>query len=130
MPSLQDQLHHLKPSTQRVYSTDQGQLCPVCGQALAACCCADDADQLYLQGLDGILRLRKETSGRKGKGVTLLEGVPLTQAALKQFTAQLKKYCGTGGALKDRVIEIQGDQRDKLQPYLEQLGYRVKRSGG
>lgn len=124
MPSLQDQLSRL------VYSTDQGQVCPDCAQSIEACECASQEEAHYLAGLSGIIRMRKETSGRKGKGVTALYDIPLPLEELKKLAAELKKFCGTGGALKDRAIEIQGDQRDKLQAYLEKKGYRIKRVGG
>jgi len=77
------------------------------------------------------LKLHRETKGRRGKGVTLISEFP-TSMPLEQLEAlatRLKSRCGTGGTLKDRVIEIQGDQRDRIQAELEALGYRVKRAG-
>lgn len=124
MASLQDQLSRL------VYSTEQGQLCPVCRQAQAACCCEEQAEEQRLQGLDGIVRIRRETAGRKGKGVTSIQGVPLPSKELKALAARLKKHCGTGGALKDDIIEIQGDQRTRVQAFLEAEGFTVKLAGG
>ena len=97
---------------------------------MAECCCAELADEARLSKLDGIVRIRRETSGRKGKGVTTVSGVPLPDAALKQLAARLKKSCGTGGSLKAGVIEIQGDQREKLKQLLEQEGFTVKLAGG
>ncbi len=124
MPSLQQQLSRL------VYSTEQGQLCPNCQQAITACCCDTLADQQRLNTLDGIVRIRRETAGRKGKGVTSIQGVPLPNNELKLLAAELKKRCGTGGALKDGTIEIQGDQRATIKTFLETKGFRVKLSGG
>ncbi|SFX56172.1 translation initiation factor Sui1 [Marinospirillum alkaliphilum] len=124
MASLQQQLSRL------VYSTEQGQLCPACREALDACRCDDLADEARLATLDGVVRIRRETAGRKGKGVTTISGIPLKREALKQLAAELKKRCGTGGALKDDVIEIQGDQRETLKALLESKGFRVKLSGG
>jgi translation initiation factor 1 len=80
--------------------------------------------------MDGIVRIRRETAGRKGKGVTTVSGVPLPEAELKQLGKKLKKLCGTGGAYKDGVIEIQGDHRERLKLALEQDGFRVKLAGG
>jgi translation initiation factor 1 len=79
---------------------------------------------------DGIVRIRRETKGRKGKGVTTIIGLALTEPEMKALCSKLKKMCGTGGALKDNVIEIQGDNRDKIKASLEQLGHNVKFAGG
>ena len=79
---------------------------------------------------DGIVRIRRETKGRKGKGMTTVTGVDLPEKALKHLCSQLKKMCGTGGAIKNGVIEIQGDNRDKIKATLEQLGHNVKLAGG
>ncbi|WP_302139725.1 translation initiation factor Sui1 [Halomonas alkalicola] len=124
MPSLQDQLRGL------VYSTEHGELCPDCRQPVAECRCAELAEQARLAELDGIVRIRRETSGRKGKGVTTIAGVPLPEAELKALAKQLKKVCGTGGAVKEGVIEIQGDHRDRLKTELQARGYTVKLAGG
>lgn len=124
MASLKDQLSGL------VYSTEHGDLCPDCRYPIAECRCAEAAEDARLAGLDGIVRLRRETKGRKGKGVTLVEGVPLKTDDLKVLAKALKKRCGTGGALKEGVIEIQGDQRELLKAELESRGYTVKLAGG
>jgi translation initiation factor 1 len=79
---------------------------------------------------DGIVRIRRETAGRNGKGVTTITGVPLDENKLKDLAKALKVTCGVGGSLKDGVIEIQGDQRDKLKAELEKRGFTVKLAGG
>lgn len=79
---------------------------------------------------DGIVRIQRQTSGRKGKGVCLISGVDLDDAALEKLAAELKKRCGCGGSLKDGVIEIQGDKRDLLKQLLEAKGMKVKLAGG
>ena len=79
---------------------------------------------------DGIVRIQRQTSGRKGKGVCLISGVDLDDAALEKLAADLKKKCGCGGSLKDGVIEIQGDKRDLLKQLLEAKGMKVKLAGG
>ena len=79
---------------------------------------------------DGIVRIRLETKGRKGKGMTTIAGVDLPEKELKDLCSQLKKMCGTGGAIKNSIIEIQGDNRDKIKFRLEQLGHNVKLAGG
>lgn len=109
-----------------VYSTESGRTCPDCGQPAAACRCEPAGPPAG----DGIVRVSRETKGRKGKGVTLITGLPLAEKELKALAKQLKARCGTGGTVKDFVIEIQGDQRDTLVPELEKLGYSVKRAGG
>ncbi|WP_199609450.1 SUI1 family translation initiation factor [Flocculibacter collagenilyticus] len=84
----------------------------------------------YESFADGFLRVRKETKGRKGKGVITIAGVEGTEAELKKVAATLKKKCGCGGAAKDGIIEIQGDNKEKVKLELEKLGYKVKFSGG
>jgi predicted translation initiation factor SUI1 len=75
-------------------------------------------------------KVGRETSGRRGKGVTTVFDVPLDETALKELAATLKQRCGTGGTVKDGRIEIQGDQRERIIGELEKLGYKVKRVGG
>lgn len=79
---------------------------------------------------DGVVRVRRETKGRSGKTVTTVSGVPLPEAELRHLAKDLKRRCGSGGSLKDAVIEIQGDHRDALVKELEAQGYSVKRAGG
>lgn len=100
-----------------VYSTDQGRVKE-----------APTADAIPES--DGIVRLHRESKGRGGKGVTLIKGIPLANAELKALAKTLKQVCGTGGTVKDGIIEIQGEQRDKLKTALEAKGYTVKISGG
>jgi len=76
------------------------------------------------------VRLHRETKGRGGKAVTLIKGLPLAGEELKSLAGQLKRKCGVGGAMKDNIIEIQGDQREFLKGELEKLGYTVKIAGG
>lgn len=110
-----------------VFSTEFGRACPECGQPVEQCVCGQDDG--VPEG-DGIVRVSRETKGRKGKGVTLVTGVPVTKDELKKLAKELKQKCGTGGALKDRIIEIQGDQRDLLVDLLKAKGFQVKKSGG
>lgn len=77
-----------------------------------------------------VVRLGRETKGRRGKSVTTVSDVPLDEAGLLELATKLKNRCGTGGTVKDGRIEIQGDQRDRLAAVLEGMGYRVKRVGG
>jgi len=79
---------------------------------------------------DGIVRVSRETKGRKGKGVTLIRGMALAEPELRLLTSRLKQLCGTGGTLKDGVIEIQGDHRERLLLWLLEQGYKAKKAGG
>ena len=79
---------------------------------------------------DGIVRVQRETKGRRGKTVTTVTGVPLPSDALRELAGELKRRCGTGGAVKDGVLEIQGDHVTVLMEALRERGYTVKRSGG
>ena len=108
-----------------VYSTDQGRLCSECENPVSDCQCKNE-----MTVGDGNVRIVLETKGRKGKGVTTITGVPLADAELKVLAKKLKKICGTGGALKESVIEIQGDHREKLKTVLEKEGFSVKLAGG
>ncbi len=76
------------------------------------------------------MRVGRETQGRKGKGVTVISGLPLSPDALDQLATQLKKRCGSGGTVREGLIEIQGDHRDVLVAELNRLGWAAKRSGG
>ncbi|MEX9235094.1 stress response translation initiation inhibitor YciH [Citrobacter cronae] len=79
---------------------------------------------------DGIVRIQRQTSGRKGKGVCLITGIDQDDAELAKLAAELKKKCGCGGAVKEGVIEIQGDKRDLIKSLLEAKGMKVKLAGG
>ena len=111
-----------------VYSTDKGRLCPDCEQPLAECRCEDDTNDRV--ETDGIVRLWLDRKGRKGKGVTLVKGMPVSKAELNDWCKKLKKRCGCGGAVKGEVIEIQGDQRDIIAAFLQQQGFKVTLAGG
>lgn len=76
------------------------------------------------------VRVAREVAGRGGKGVSVISGLPLSEAELEALATRLKKLCGAGGAVKDGSIEIQGDHRDRLVEELQKLGYDAKRSGG
>lgn len=109
-----------------VYSTDTGRACPVCSKPIAECICS----KVIIPDGDSIVRIRRETKGRGGKTVTVISGIPLALDELKALTALLKKRCGTGGTLKDGVIEIQGEHVDLLMAEIIKQGFKVKRSGG
>ncbi len=115
-----------------VYSTESGRICPSCGNSTAKCTCkkkkVKKKQQIYPN--DGVVRIRREVKGRKGKMVTAIFGVPLDDKELKQFAKTLKRRCGTGGTVKDGVIIIQGDHRETLLHDVKKKGYTVKLAGG
>jgi translation initiation factor 1 len=111
-----------------VYSDNIGSTCPKCGQRLQKCRCNDSTAKKSPK--DGIIRIQRETKGRKGKGVTLITGIPLAGDELKVLAKTLKQKCGTGGTIKNGVIEIQGDHRDLLLGLLQDKGWQVKKAGG
>ncbi len=102
-----------------VYSTTDGDLRKA----------RDPVAKARLDG-DGIVRVRRETSGRKGKTATTIAGVPLLDPELKALAGRLKKRCGVGGSIKDGVIEVQGDHREMVAELLLVEGFEVRLAGG
>lgn len=100
-----------------VYSTDSGRI-------------EEEKPKVQRPKGDGIVRIRRETAGRKGKGVCVVTGLDLDDDSLAKLAAELKKKCGCGGAVKEGDIEIQGDKRDVIKQLLEAKGYQVKLAGG
>ncbi|WP_068717592.1 stress response translation initiation inhibitor YciH [Vibrio tritonius] len=99
-----------------VYSTETGRIKP-------------EVEKIERPKSDGIVRIHRETKGRKGKGVSIVKGLDLDDAPLKLLASELKKVCGCGGSIKDGSIEIQGDVRDKIKAHLEKKGHKVKLAG-
>jgi len=81
-------------------------------------------------GAPARVRVARQVAGRGGKAVSVITGLPLDEAALQELATRLKKLCGAGGAVRDGVIEIQGEQRDRLVAELLKLGYDARRAGG
>lgn len=124
-------------SKNRVYSTESGRICPSCDRALNLCSCKnkspkkqDSTTKTANLPHDGVIRLMRDTKGRKGAGATVLHGITAEPAELKKIAKSLKQLCGSGGAIKGGLIEIQGDHREKIKVWLEQKGYTVKLAGG
>lgn len=117
-----------------VYSTDGGRVdyCPTCGLRREACICQKKSSNRPKAPTpnDGIVRLQRDRKGRGGKTVTLITGVRGGPASIEQLATTLKRLCGSGGGVKDGVIEIQGDHRERLAAKLAQMGYTVKIAGG
>ena len=107
----------MKKNSRLVYSTETGRIKP------------EDEKKVTIPKSDGIVRIHRETRGRKGNGVSLIKGIPLEERPLKTIAKTLKQKMGVGGSVKDGIIEIQSDQRDKLKTLLENAGYTVKLAG-
>jgi translation initiation factor 1 len=111
-----------------VYSTDRGSICPVCSKAASSCSCQADRRSAVLG--DGNVKVRRETKGRGGKTVTTVSGLALNADEMKALLSELKRRHGGGGAIKDGVIELQGDHCDSVIEQLAKRGIRAKRAGG
>ena len=121
-----------------VYSSEHGRVCPACGRTESRCRCRGKGARARIQAReqaaaaqasDGIVRVGRSTKGRRGKIVSTVTGIPVPANQLDVLAGELKRRCGSGGALKDGVIEIQGDHRDTLVEELEKRGFKVKRAG-
>src|ERR1700677_4760346 len=110
-----------------VYSTGIGTLCPNCRRAVRDCVCPTGAPGA---ARPGAVRVGRETKGRAGKGVTTVTGLPLSASDLETLAGRLKKRCGSGGTVREGVIEIQGEHRDTIVSELAKLGWPAKKSGG
>ena len=110
-----------------MFSTDGSHLefCKNCSESPCVC-----EQQIEIYPNDISLKMRIEKKGRGGKAVTVILDLPYNPDYFKKLSKKLKSHCGTGGSYKDRTIEIQGDQRDKVQIFLEKIGFKVIRSGG
>ena len=114
-----------------VFSTDKGRVCPDCGRPVKKCVCKRKKSESTADAAsDGVIRLRREKKGRKGKTVTTVSGFQVGTDDLKQIASSLKNICGTGGSVKDGVIIIQGDHRPAIQKELQEQGFSVKSAGG
>jgi len=124
-----------RDKSRTVYSSEHGRICAHCGLAINRCQCRANprggaARSITNPDGDGVVRVSRSSRGRGGKTVTLAEGIQLPPAELQTLARDLKRQCGTGGALKDDTVEIQGDQRDAVREALEARGFRVKFKGG
>lgn len=116
-----------------IFDPDAGLVCPDCERPRDACACAERARaaaDAAVAPSDGVVRVSRQTHGRKGKVVTLVSGLPLNAKQLAALAKQLKAQCASGGTVVDGVIQIQGDHRDTLVAALAKLGHEAKRVGG
>jgi translation initiation factor 1 len=102
-------------------------MCPVCRRAVALCACRKAAS---VPAGDGVVRVSRETKGRGGKAVTLVKGLSLAEPDLTALGKALKASCGSGGTVKDGVVEVQGDHCERVIEFLKARGHSVKRAGG
>jgi len=109
-----------------VYSTESGRMCPTCRQPVAQCGCKASGAPVG----DGVVRVSRQTKGRGGKCVTVVKGLALDAAALAALGKQVRSACGSGGTVKDGVIEVQGDHCDLIMATLTKLGHQPRRAGG
>ena len=114
------------PRDRIVYFTEQGKICPRCVNPVNQCTCRKQKSPCG----DGNVRVCRETKGRKGKGVTLIKGLDMNAATLALMGKKLKVMCGSGGTVKEGIIEIQGDHVERILDYLKKQGLRAKRAGG
>jgi translation initiation factor 1 len=108
-----------------VYSTGDGRMCPRCGWPAANCRCSGRAGEEPVPARV-VAKLRIEKAGRGGKAVTVVYDLPRNAAFLKDLCQELKRACGSGGAVRDGAVEIQGDLRDRLREVLLKRGFGVK----
>lgn len=109
-----------------VYSTQSGRLCEGCEQPIYQCSCK----QGQAPEGDGIIRVQREKKGRGGKTVTVISGLEGDKKVLSDLCKKLKKRFGSGGAVKNWTIELQGDLAEQSVKYLQELGHQAKQSGG
>lgn len=114
--------------TRLVYTSSAGRMCPGCELPVAACRCRSNKRNAVSD--DARVRVHRQTKGRRGKGVSVITGLPLDLDGLKALAKTLKQACGTGGTVRDRTIEIQGDNRDLIVELLKKQGYDAKKAGG
>lgn len=115
-----------KSNARLVYSSDTGGVCPKCGWPQRRCACSRPHTANEAVPSRVVAKLRMEKKGRGGKTVTVVSGLPRNGPFLKALCAELKKSCGTGGAVVDDSVEVQGELRDRVRAVLEQKGYLVK----
>lgn len=118
----------MKNNSRLVYSTDNKTgICSKCDKPLKKCKCTKVTPT---SPKDGVVRISRQTKGRKGSGVSIITGIPLPETELKKVAKILKQKCGSGGTVKDGVIEIQGDHRELLLAELQKKGWNTKIAGG
>ena len=91
---------------------------------------ADSQNVKTLPPREQTVYLHRDSKGRGGKEVTLVKQLVLSENDLRALATRLKQICGSGGTVKDGIIEIQGEHREKIAEALKKMGYKVKIAGG
>ncbi len=94
---------------------------------MADCVCKKSS---VMPSKGGVVKVARESKGRKGKTVTLVSNLPLGEADVRSLLSDLKRICGTGGTFKEGMLEIQGDHRDVICDELSKRSFNVKKAGG
>ena len=116
-----------RDSARLVYSTATDGKCPVCGWPQRNCQCSSQRSGGHAAvPVRVVAKLRVEKKGRGGKTVTVVFDLPKNDDFLQELAQKLKRTCGTGGAVSEDTIELQGDMRDRVRAFLQGLGYTVK----
>jgi translation initiation factor 1 len=110
-----------------VYSTEAGRMCPDCRRSIGQCVCRQSKPA---PATDGVVRVSRETKGRNGKSVTVVRGLAMDSGAMTLLGKEIKSACGSGGTVKDGVIEVQGDHVERVIAFLKARALVVKRAGG
>ena len=117
-------MERMSGNSRLVYSSAAGRVCPKCGQPERGCKCGERSSAPVPNR--PVAKLRVEKAGRGGKTVTVVFGLPQNAAFLKDLAQELKRTCGTGGAVRDDGVELQGDLRDRVRELLAARGFIVK----
>jgi translation initiation factor 1 len=110
-----------------VYSTEAGRMCPDCRRSIGKCVCRQSKPA---PATGGVVRVSRETKGRNGKSVTVVRGLAMDSGAMTLLGKEIKSACGSGGTVKDGVIEVQGDHVERVIAFLKARALVVKRAGG
>ena len=119
--------HNTDMAGRIIYSSAAGSLCPNCLRPVRECVCPKGTPGAVKAAA---VRVGREIKGRAGKGVTIITGLPMGLSDMESLAAKLKKRCGSGGTVRDGVVEIQGDHRDVIVAELTRLGWPAKKAGG
>lgn len=115
----------MTPSGSRsVYQTGKGRVCPKCGWPVDDCHCSKAGEEPVPAKIACVLRIEKK--GRGGKTVTVVSGLPRNAVFLASLASELKRACGTGGSAREDTVEVQGDHRERLRPFLAAKGFSVR----
>jgi len=116
----------MRDNNPTVYTTSSGRICPKCGRPVDSCNCKKTIQPTG----DGVIRIFRDSKKRKGKTVTIITGLSLSNEDLRLLHSELKQKCGSGGSIKEGNLEIQGDFREIIHSELKKRGFNAKLAGG